>query len=35
MLNWETQASLRSACCVLGVWLHMPKELGVIVLAAG
>lgn len=35
MLTWETQASLRSAFCVLGVWLHMPKEQGAILLTAG
>lgn len=31
---WETQASLRSASCVLGVWLHMLNKLGAIVLTA-
>lgn len=35
VLTWETQASLRSVFCVLGVWLHMPKEQGAIVLTAG
>lgn len=35
VLTWETQASLRSAFFLLGVWLCMPKELGAIVLTAG